>query len=412
MTLNFAPKSMFIIKDPLKSASLISGVWLATHSGFNPQRLTYSLVHHSTLFSSRNFEWHRLKLVRHAQFNGFSDGADVHPFDDANTNANDEQRMDSSLQVELLDPNLLGIWPDWLEKDKVCQISIEQKANSFGIPHSLQMIKRKQRWKDGFVDAGEFAYCSVKKAFSSLVLIIRELQSYTLVIKEGLNCEDLIDLMNKMQRDMTITFVWLFQQVFSTTPTLMVYVMLLLANYSVHSMTNKAFIGVFPYPRLYENVVVAEIDELGLWKSMVVEASRMQGGVDYKVMVSPLNMRLKLDDNHGMCLRMNLIYQMRIAEEPYNPFLLSNYAQFLSFVIKNHDRAEEYFKRAVRVEPQEVEALELYAEFLWKVRNDLPEAEEWYLQATAVDIENPFRASKYANFLRSTGGEETCYPLR
>ncbi|KAG4181523.1 hypothetical protein ERO13_A10G233500v2 [Gossypium hirsutum] len=293
--------------------------------------------------------------------------------------------MDSSLQVELLDPNLLGIWPDWLEKDKVCQISIEQKANSFGIPHSLQMIKRKQRWKEGFVDAGEFAYCSVKKAFSSLVLIIRELQSYTLVIKEGLNCEDLIDLMNKMQRDMTITFVWLFQQVFSTTPTLMVYVMLLLANYSVHSMTNKAFIGVFPYPRLYENVVVAEIDELGLWKSMVVEASRMQGGVDYK---------------------------MRIAEEPYNPFLLSNYAQFLSFVIKNHDRAEEYFKRAVRVEPQEVEALELYAEFLWKVRNDLPEAEEWYLQATAVDIENPFRASKYANFLRSTGGEETCYPLR
>ncbi|KAG4127736.1 hypothetical protein ERO13_D10G245800v2 [Gossypium hirsutum] len=385
MTLNFAPKSMFIIKDPLKSASLISAVWLAIHSGFNQQRLTYSLVHHSTLFSSRNFEWHSLKLVRHAQFNGFSDGAEVHPFDDANTNANDEQRMDSSLQVELLDSNLLGIWPDWPEKDKVCRISIEQKANSFGIPHSLQMIKRKQRWKEGFVDAGEFAYCSVKKAFSSLVLIIRELQSYTLVIKEGLNCEDLIDLMNKMQRDMTITFVWLFQQVFSTTPTLMVYVMLLLANYSVHSMTNKAFIGVFQYPRLYENVVVAEIDELGLWKSMVAEASRMQGGVYYK---------------------------MRIAEEPYNPFLLSNYAQFLSFVIKNHDRAEEYFKRAVRVEPQEVEALELYAEFLWKVRNNLPKAEEWYLQATAVDIENPFCASKYANFLRSTGGEETCYPLR
>lgn len=76
------------------------------------------------------------------------------------------------------------------------------------------------------------------------------------------------------------------------------------------------------------------------------------------------------------------------------------------------DRAEEYFKRAVRVEPQEVEALELYAEFLWKVRNDLPEAEEWYLKAIDVDLENPFRASKYANFLRSTGGEGTCYPLR
>ena len=92
------------------------------------------------------------------------------------------------------------------------------------------------------MNAGGFAYCSVKKAFSSLLFIIRELQNYTLVIREGLSCEDILEIMTKMQRDMTLTFVWLFQQVFSKTPTLMVYVMLLLANFSVHSMTDNVLL--------------------------------------------------------------------------------------------------------------------------------------------------------------------------
>ena len=74
-------------------------------------------------------------------------------------------------------------------------------------------------------------------------------------------------------------------------------------------------------------------------------------------------------------------------------------------------RAEECFKRAIQVEPQDAEALGLYADFLWRVRNDLWEAEERYLQAVAADPKNPFHASKYAHFLWSTGGEGTCFPL-
>ncbi|KAK8999638.1 hypothetical protein V6N11_070797 [Hibiscus sabdariffa] len=314
--------------------------------------------------------------------------------------------------------------PDWPERDEVCRIDIEQKAKCFGIPHSLRMIKRKQKWKDGFSDAGEFAYCSVKKAFSSLVLMIRELQSYTLVVREGLSCEDLADVLNKMQRDLTLTFVWLFQQVFSKTPTLMVYVMLLLANYSVHSMTNKALIDVSQQPVAAETDEYLNVDkvngELGLWRSMVEEALKMQGEVYYKVidhrirqqLVSPLSVQLEPEDNYEMHLRTNLVYQMRISEDPENSLLLLNYAQFLYLVVKDHDRAEEYFKRAIRVEPQDPEALEQYADFLWKVRNDQPEAEERYLEALEADnMKTPFRASKYAYFLWGTGGEGTCYPV-
>ncbi|XP_038992032.1 uncharacterized protein LOC120115375 [Hibiscus syriacus] len=404
MELNLASKGMLIHKIPQKPVLLISAVWFANHGGFNQQPLTFSLI-------SRKLKGRSRILSPRARFDDFSDGGLFQ-------NSLETQILPS--KVELLDPSLLGICPDppdWPERDEVCRIDIEQKARCFGIPHSVRMIKRKQKWKEGFVDAGEFAYCSVKKAFSSLVLIIRELQSYTLVIREGLNCEDLIDAMNKMQRDLTLTFVWLFQQVFSTTPTLMVYVMLLLANFSVHSMTNKAVMDISRQP------VVAETDiidgELGMWRSMVEEASRMQGEVCYKVidhqirqqLVSPLHVRLEPDDNDESRLKMNLVYQMRIADEPENSLLLLNYAQFLYLVVKDHDRAEEYFKRAIQVEPQDPEALEQYADFLWKAKNNQPEAEERYLEAIKADLKNPFRASKYAYFLWGTGGEGTCFPL-
>lgn len=472
MELNFAPKGMqmSILQVPQKSASFISSLWFATRGGCS-QPLAYCLVPRSTtLFSSRKFKGRSMKLVRRARFNDFSHGelskwieGEVQPLDDTDTNDKDDNEkvhenggqkgteLNFSMQllpskIEFPEPGVLGIWPeppDWPERDEVRRFSIEQKANSVGIPLSLRIIKRKQRWKEGFVDAGEFAYCSVKKAVSSLVLIIRELQNYTLVIREGLNCEDLLEIMAKMQRDMNLTFVWLFQQVFSKTPTLMVYVMLLLANFSVHSMADKAFVDATQQPRFTqkafaatmsltseeyphvvpdetaENSFPAKVDgEYGLWKSVVEEASRMRGELFYKVLdhqirqqlVSPLNVHLE-PDNHEGHFRTNLVYQMRVAEEPNNPLLLSNYAQFLHLVVKDHDRAEECFKRAIQAEPQDAEALGLYADFLWQVRNDLWEAEERYLQAVAADPENPFHASKYANFLWSTGGEGTCFPL-
>ncbi|XP_022765029.1 uncharacterized protein LOC111310138 [Durio zibethinus] len=473
MELNFATKTlqMPMLKIPQESASLISSVWFATPGGCSSQPLAYCWVHPSaTLFSSRKFKGHNLKLARCARCYDFSHGelskqieGEVQPFEDTNTNDVENNyekgcqkviKMNSSMQllpskVEFPDPSLLGIWPDtpdWPERDEIHRIRIEQKANSFGIPLSLRIIKRKQRWKEGFVDAGEFAYCSVKKAVSSLVFIIRELQNHALVIREGLYCEDLLEIMTKMQRDMNLTFVWLFQQVFSKTPTLMVYVMLLLANFSVHSMTDNVLVDA-TQPRFaqktmpatmsileeeseeYPNAVADEIaessflekvddEELDLWKSMVEEASRMRGELYYKVLdhkirqqlVSPLHVQLE-PDNYEMHLRTNLIYQMFVTEEPNNPLLLSNYAQFLSLVFKDHDRAEECFKRAIQAEPQDAEALGLYADFLWQVRNDHWEAEERYLQAVAADPQNPFHASKYANFLWSTGGEGTCFPL-
>ncbi|KAF7816088.1 Signal transduction response regulator [Senna tora] len=136
--------------------------------------------------------------------------------------------------------------PDWISggDDEIIPPSIiERKANSVELPFSLRIIKKKLQWKEGFREAGESACCSVKKAFSSMVFIIRELHSYTLQMREILFYEDLQGILARVHKEMHASFVWLFQQVFSHTPTLMVYVMILLANFTVYSMGHNTAIA-------------------------------------------------------------------------------------------------------------------------------------------------------------------------
>ncbi|KAJ8477891.1 hypothetical protein OPV22_021618 [Ensete ventricosum] len=65
-----------------------------------------------------------------------------------------------------------------------------------------------------------------------MVFMIRELQSYTLQMREVLFREDLQGILSRVTREMNSSSVWLFRQVFSCTPMLM----LLLANFTVYSI--------------------------------------------------------------------------------------------------------------------------------------------------------------------------------
>ncbi|KAG6386444.1 hypothetical protein SASPL_155346 [Salvia splendens] len=357
-----------------------------------------------------------------------------------------------------------------------------------------------EQWQRGIAGGGGSAYCSIKKAFSSMVFIIRELHSYTLQMRSFLHYEDMQGIVAKVQREMHASFVWLFQKVFSTTPTLMVYVMILLANFSVFSMSSNAAIASAPPPMCVATMEeVSGVDEQGqkfdasivktlklssstgkaasvggssgggggkfpsvasgtegdgrfdesnyystvapdggvssfvnpsrtsgeesvssveeeatLWDSLVEEASKMGKGVldqeTKKGLVSPVDARIEADDD-SQYLKMELLYQTELAQEPSNPLLLANYAQFLYLVVRDLDRAEDYFKRATEVEPKDAEALNKYANFLWVARNDLWAAEETYLEAIAAEPSNSYYAANYAHFLWNTGGEDTCFPL-
>ncbi|KAL5580777.1 hypothetical protein UlMin_013219 [Ulmus minor] len=394
--------------------------------------------------------------------------------------------------------------PDWVEREDIVPASIERNANSVDLPHSLRIIKKKLQWKVSLREAGESAYCSVKKAFSSMVFIIRELHSYTLQMREILYYEDLQGILSRVQKEMHASFVWLFQQVFSHTPTLMVYVMILLANFTVYSMGHNAAIAAHSPPGSFttttEEVSVVEADdrsnqkfdssavksfsvsssggkttsiggnnggggkvrpvssgtegdggfndsdryravvpdgasqlsslgtseaesvsgqelreeELTIWNSIVEEASQLRDeALDQETvqkLVSPISVKIE-PDNYEDYFRTELLYQAGLSQEPYNPLLLANYAQFLYLVAQDYDRAEEYFKKAIGVEPPDAEAFNKYATFLWRVRNDLWSAEETYLEAISADPGNTYYAANYAHFLWNTGGEDTCFPL-
>ncbi|KAH6769118.1 hypothetical protein C2S51_014454 [Perilla frutescens var. frutescens] len=381
-------------------------------------------------------------------------------------------------RFDFLEPMMLGIrpeFPDWPDQETATWATIEQKAKSLDIPLSLRMIKKKLQWEEGFTDSkeseSESGYCSVKAAFASMVFIIVELQSCALHMRETLCHEDLEVITSKVQKDMHSSFVWLFQQVFSRTPALMLHVMLLLANFGVHSASHNAAIAEASFmepsinalsaeqrqiqqyqqinstlsslvtengnggaveekteagnlPQSSEHLSIYPSDQLGsvaemnLWSSMVDDATKMGEGVDDEVVdhdtmqqfVSPVSVELE-PDTYEDFLRTDLLYQMNLSQEPNNPLLLCNYAQFLHLVAHDYHRAEECFKRAVQVMPLDAESLTQYANFLWTVRKDYWAAEESFLQALALEPDNAYYASRYANFLWNTGGEETCFPL-
>ena len=130
-------------------------------------------------------------------------------------------RRTATLKLESLGPSLLGIQPEpppWPERDEIVRMSIEQRANRVEIPLSLRIIKRKQQWEESLKEAGDRTYCSVNRAFSSMVFMIREIQSYALHMRETLYCEDLQGIIDNMQRELNASFVWLFQQVYLNRP--------------------------------------------------------------------------------------------------------------------------------------------------------------------------------------------------
>lgn len=190
----------------------------------------------SPSFSDEEFSKKMEELAHRFQFNG---DAETEP----ETKEIDMTNLEPSLSFDINPQQLLSkmeVDDEEEEWGELIAATIERKANSVELPFSLRIIKRKLQWGQ---EASESAYCSIKKAFSSMVFMIRELHSYTLQMRQLLYYENLPGILERVQKEMHASFVWLFQQVFSHTPTLMVYVMILLANFTVHSMSSNVAIA-------------------------------------------------------------------------------------------------------------------------------------------------------------------------
>lgn len=225
-------------------------------------------------------------------------------------------------KFDLLEPVMLGIRPEspeWAQRELIWA-SIERKANRVELPISIRMIKKKQQWKKGFRDLGESTTCSAEKAFSSMISIILEIQRCTLEMRGLFSYEDTERIIAKVQREMHSSFVGLFKQVFSQTPALMIYVMILLANFSAYSTTH---IGMM------------DPSSLGSVCESITEEPSQQF---LQSNSSPIEMNLDASKNHGQYYRTDLLYRMRLSHDPNNPLLLCNYAQFLHLFAHEFDR--------------------------------------------------------------------------
>ncbi|XP_048608908.1 uncharacterized protein LOC106410002 [Brassica napus] len=253
------------------------------------------------------------------------------------------------------------------------------------------MIKRKLQ-EQALKEASESNNCSIYKAFSSMVFMIDELRSFVLQTRETIFYEE--DLQSVVKKDMHASLLWIFQSVFSQTPTLMVYVMILLANFTVHSVASNLAVPASPVTegqdqthQRFESTLLSHVvsgnfdkisglstqgireDGLSLWNSMVEEADQMQDSPVVRDI--RLSERIELDDH----ARTESVYEISLVQEPNNPLLLANYAQFLYLISQDYDRAEICFKKAIESEEVDAEIYSKYAVFQWRVLNDIWAAE-------------------------------------
>ncbi|XP_010414361.1 PREDICTED: uncharacterized protein LOC104700532 [Camelina sativa] len=352
-----------------------------------------------------------------------------------------------------------SIGPPWNEM--VHLSSIEMKANSVDLPLSLRIIKKKRQWEEGVKQVGESACCSMNKAFSSMVFMIRELQSFTLHMREVLFYEDLQEILLRVREELHQSFVWLFQQVFSATPTLMVYVMILLANFTVYSIGSNSALAA-PLPQMVTEVTtVSETDEAtnvkldsSIVKTFFVSTSTNGnttsvggnnnggGGGNIKPVLSgtdggdgfdgseqfrtiiPEGVSQLSSSSFGSTTTEsepsvsgqdeNRLWNSMVEEadrmqysdiddsldhDTRTRFVSSVEARVEAEEDTDHFKTELMYQTGLSQEPNNPLLLANYAQFLYLVSNDHDRAEEYFKRAVGVEPKDAEALSKYATFL-------------
>ncbi|KAH7285130.1 hypothetical protein KP509_33G014900 [Ceratopteris richardii] len=121
----------------------------------------------------------------------------------------------------------------------VCASAAAKTAGN--LPLSLRMLKKKQQdfgrssLMSGIPEVGN----SLHNAFSSVVSMMKTLQTHTLQIRQHFFRQEIEGLINQVQREMHVSLLWLFEQIFACTPELMVLLMILLADFTAFSVANN-----------------------------------------------------------------------------------------------------------------------------------------------------------------------------
>uniref|UniRef100_M1B1N2 O-linked n-acetylglucosamine transferase, ogt n=1 Tax=Solanum tuberosum TaxID=4113 RepID=M1B1N2_SOLTU len=99
-------------------------------------------------------------------------------------------------------------------------------------------------------------------------------------------------------------------------------------------------------------------------------------------------------------------YKSMIQENPNNPLVLRNYAQFLDQCKGDLRGAEEYYSRAVLTDASDGEIISQYANFIWHLHHDQNKASSYFKRAVQASPGNCDVLASYARFLWETEEDE------
>ncbi|KAL0414192.1 UNVERIFIED_CONTAM: hypothetical protein Sradi_1620900 [Sesamum radiatum] len=87
-----------------------------------------------------------------------------------------------------------------------------------------------------------------------------------------------------------------------------------------------------------------------------------------------------------------------VLEDPSNPLVLRNYAQYLESK-RDFSGAEEFYFRATQADPNDGEILSRYAKLVWELHGDQTRASGYFERAAKAAPEDSNVLAAYANFL-------------
>lgn len=114
--------------------------------------------------------------------------------------------------------------------------------------------------------------------------------------------------------------------------------------------------------------------------------------------------------NHNY-LKAQEYYEKALEIDPNSERILNEYAIFLEHRRKNYDKAEKYYRRAIEVTPNNATLLGNYANFLRNIIENFEKAEEFYRKALAIEPDHKIHKANYAGFLLARGRYEEGFRL-
>mgnify|MGYP005999942977 CR=1 FL=1 len=99
-------------------------------------------------------------------------------------------------------------------------------------------------------------------------------------------------------------------------------------------------------------------------------------------------------------------YKMTLSSFPDYSMCHVVFADLLTNIHGQHDKAEYHYKEALRVDPTNPCGLNNYAVFLVTVKRNIEEAHKFFVSATRVASPNPVHIQNYAIFLSKVWKDE------